>query len=118
MLRGRLRRTGGGFTMIELIVAVGLMVILLGREVRKSHDVGYVSPYADEAISGAYAEVRYRLAPTGEVILGGERWEAELTGGGVAEVGERVRVAERRENRLLVEFAPEPVATVEEPDTV
>lgn len=96
---------------------VGLMVVLLGREVRKStHDVGYVSPYADEAMLGAYAEVRHRLSPAGEVLIAGERWEAELTGGGVAEVGERVRVAERRENCLLVEPAPEPVDPVEETD--
>ncbi len=83
---------------------VGLLIILFGREVRKStHDVNYVSPYSDDALLGALAEVGSTLDPAGEVVLSGETWEAELMAGGVAEVGERVRVAERRENCLLVE---------------
>ena len=83
---------------------VGLMILALAREVRKStHDKGYVSPYSDAAIKGTEAEVVYTLDPKGEVLLAGERWEALLAAGGVAPVGERVRVAERRENCLLVE---------------
>lgn len=88
---------------------VGLLIILFGREVRKStHDLVYVSPYSDDALLGSLAEVGTTLDPTGEVVLSGETWEAELVAGGVAEVGERVRVAERRENCLLVERQLEP----------
>ena len=97
---------------------VGLLVVLFGREVRKStRDLRYVSPYADEALLGALAEVGTTLDPTGEVVLSGETWEAELLAGGVAEVGERVRVAQRRDNRLLVErqLEPAPSAPAGEP---
>lgn len=86
---------------------VGLLVILFGREVRKSkHDVGYVSPTSDEVLRGSFGRVAIRLDPRGEVVVSGEKWEAELVAGGVADVGERVRVAERRENCLLVERQP------------
>ena len=95
---------------------VGLLIVLFGREMRKStHDVGYVSPYSDEALLGALAEVGTTLDPAGEVLVSGETWEAELVAGGVAEVGERVRVAERREHCLLVERENEGVTPAQRP---
>jgi membrane protein implicated in regulation of membrane protease activity len=54
---------------------------------------------------GQLAEVTARLAPQGEVRVAGEGWRAELRGGGVAEVGERVRVADLAPGGLLVEPA-------------
>jgi membrane-bound serine protease (ClpP class) len=82
-----------------------LFTLLLLREMRLSHRPAYVSPYAREKILGELAEVTVRLAPQGEVRLAGEAWRAELRGGGVAEVGERVRVAEVSQLGLLVEPA-------------
>jgi membrane-bound serine protease (ClpP class) len=86
---------------------VGLLVILFGREIRKSrHDEGYVSPTSDAALQGSFGQVASRLDPSGEVVVSGEVWEAELLAGGFANVGERVRVAQRRDNCLLVERQP------------
>jgi membrane protein implicated in regulation of membrane protease activity len=86
---------------------VGLLVILFGREVRKSrHDEGYVSPTSDAALQGSFGQVASRLDPSGEVVVSGEVWEAELLAGGIANVGERVRVVQRRDNCLLVERQP------------
>ena len=102
------------WVLIGIGAAVGLLIVLFGREVRKStHDAGYVSPYSDDALLGVFAEVGTTLDPMGEVLLSGETWEAELVAGGVAEVGERVRVAQRREHCLLVERRPEGVPPAE-----
>jgi len=104
------------WVLIGVAIFVGLMAMLIGREIRKSkHDVGYVSPYADENLLGALADVRERLDPSGAVMVAGERWDAELVTAGVAEVGERVRVAERRENCLLVEPEPASIPPLEHP---
>ena len=81
----------------------GLFVVLLVREVRLSHRLVYVSPYARERLVGELAEVSVRLAPLGEVRLAGESWSAELRGAGSAEVGELVRVADLAQLGLLVE---------------
>ena len=106
------------WVLIGIGAFVGLLVVWFGREMRKStRDVGYVSPYADSALLGAFAEVGTTLDPMGEVLLSGETWEAELVPGGVAEVGERVRVAERREHCLLVERQPEGVPPAEPSET-
>jgi membrane-bound serine protease (ClpP class) len=88
-------------------VLAGLFTLLLVRELRLSHRPVYVSPYARERLVGEVAEVTVRLAPAGEVRLAGETWGAELRGVGVAEVGERVRVADVAALGLVVE----PVAT-------
>jgi membrane-bound serine protease (ClpP class) len=92
-----------------LLVAAGvlaaLFTLLLLREMRLSHRPAYVSPYAREKLLGELAEVTVRLAPQGEVRLAGEAWRAELRGGAVAEVGERVRVADVSQLGLLVEPA-------------
>lgn len=106
------------WVLIGVAIFVGLLAMLLGREIRKSkHDVGYVSPYADENLRGALGDVRERLDPSGAVMVAGERWDAELVTSGVAEVGERVRVAERRENCLLVEPAPASIPSLETTET-
>ncbi|MGH3045958.1 MAG: NfeD family protein [Gaiellaceae bacterium] len=86
-----------------------LLTLLLVREMRLSHRVVYVSPYARERLLGELAEVTVRLAPHGEVRLAGETWTAELRGAGSAEVGERVRVADVSQLGFLVEPAESPV---------
>ncbi len=85
-----------------------LLTLLLLREMRLSHRVVYVSPYARERLLGELAEVTVRLAPHGEVRLAGETWTAELRGAGSAEVGERVRVAEVSQLGFLVERTESP----------
>jgi len=84
-------------------VVAGLFTLLLVRELRLSHRPVYMSPYARERLLGEVAEVTVRLAPTGEVRLAGETWGAKLRGVGVAEVGERVRVADVAALGLVVE---------------
>ena len=101
---------GGGLEVSRwLLAAVGaagsLVVVLLVREVRLSHRLAYVSPYARERLIGELAEVSVRLAPRGEVRLAGESWTAELRGAPSAEVGEHVRVADLSQLGLLVERA-------------
>ena len=77
----------------SLGVIVGLAAFVMAREVHLSHrGKRYVSPIEKKALVGAIAEVNTRLAPTGEVWLNGEAWQAELQGGGTAEPGERLRV--------------------------
>jgi membrane-bound serine protease (ClpP class) len=92
-----------------LLTSAGVLAVLftslLVREMRLSHRPAYVSPYAREKLLGELAEVTVRLAPQGEVRLAGEAWRAELRGGGVAEVGQRVRVADLSQLGLLVEPA-------------
>jgi membrane-bound serine protease (ClpP class) len=79
--------------LISLAVIVGLLVLLMAREVHLSHHgKRYVSPLENAALVGAVAEVSTRLAPKGEVLVGGEGRQAELKGGGTAEPGERVKV--------------------------
>src|SRR5918996_3750330 len=70
------------------VVAV-LLTALLVREMRLSHRVIYVSPYAKERLVGELAQVTVRLAPRGEGRVAGETWTAELRSGGSAEIGER-----------------------------
>jgi len=92
-----------------LLASVGVLAVLLTvvlvREMRLSHRPVYVSPYARERLLGELAEVTVRLAPQGEVRVAGEAWGAELRGGGMAEVGERVRVTDVSQLGLLVEPA-------------
>jgi len=92
-----------------LLASVGVLAVLLTvvlvREMRLSHRPVYVSPYARERLLGELAEVTVRLAPQGEVRVAGEAWRAELRSGGMAEVGERVRVADVSQLGLLVEPA-------------
>ena len=95
------------------VVAV-LLTALLVREMRLSHRVVYVSPYAKERLVGELAQVTVRLAPRGEVRVAGETWTAELRSGGSAEIGERVRVADLSQLGLVVE----PAASAEEAEVV
>jgi membrane protein implicated in regulation of membrane protease activity len=90
-----------------------LFVALLVREVKLSHRLIYVSPYARERLLGELAQVSVRLAPTGEVRLAGESWSAELRGADSAEVGEHVRVADVAQVGLLVELADVGESTLE-----
>jgi membrane-bound serine protease (ClpP class) len=90
--------------LVSLAVIVGLFVLLMAREVRMSHHgERYVSAVETEALVGATAEVNTRLEPKGEVLVGGEAWQAELKGGGTAEPGERVKVISVDGFRVVVE---------------
>jgi len=90
--------------LISLAAIVGLLVLLMAREVHLSHHgKRYVSPIESKALVGAIAEVNTRLAPSGEVWLNGEAWQAELQGGGTAEPGERLKVAAVDGFRVIVQ---------------
>jgi membrane-bound serine protease (ClpP class) len=100
--------------LVGIAAFAAVFTLLLVREMRLSHRVVYVSPYARERLLGELAEVSVRLAPRGEVRLAGESWGAELRGAESAEVGEQVRVAELSQLGFVVEpaasTAPEPEA--------
>ena len=102
-----------------LLMGVGaaalLVVLLLAREVRLSHRLVYVSPYARERLLGQLAEVSVRLAPRGEVRLAGEAWSAELRGAASVDVGEHVRVTAVSQLGLLVEPAESRESETTEP---
>jgi membrane-bound serine protease (ClpP class) len=111
---------GGGLEVSRwLLATVGtagsLLVVLLVREVRLSHRLAYVSPFARERLVGELAEVSVRLTPRGEVRLAGESWSAELRDGGTAEVGAHVRVADLSQLGLLVERAESGESQLSEP---
>jgi membrane-bound serine protease (ClpP class) len=90
--------------LISLALIVGLLVLLMAREVHLSHHgKRYVSPLETTALVGATAEVSTRLEPKGEVLVGGESWQAELKGGGTAEPGERLKVVAVDGLRVIVE---------------
>jgi membrane-bound serine protease (ClpP class) len=90
--------------LISLALIVGLLVLLMAREVHMSHHgKRYVSAVETAALVGAIAEVSTRLDPKGEVLVGGESWQAELQGGGTAEPGERLKVVKVDGFRVLVE---------------
>jgi membrane-bound serine protease (ClpP class) len=90
--------------LISLALIVGLLVLLMAREVHMSHHgKRYVSPLETAGLVGAIAEVTARLEPKGEVLVGSESWQAELKGGGTVEPGEQVSVAEVDGFRLIVE---------------
>lgn len=90
--------------LISLAVIVGLLVLLMAREVHLSHHgERYVSAVENKALVGQIAEVSTRLAPIGEVWVGGEAWQAELKGGGTAEPGERLKVVSVDGFRVIVE---------------
>ena len=79
--------------LISLALIVGLLVLLMAREVHMSHHgKRYVSPVEQKALVGQVAEVSTQLAPAGEVWIGGEAWQAELESDGSAEPGEHVSV--------------------------
>jgi membrane-bound serine protease (ClpP class) len=90
--------------LISLTVIVGLLVLLMAREVHLSrHGKRYVSPIENKSLVGAIAEVNTRLAPKGEVWLNGEAWQAELQEGGTAEPGERLKVVAIDGFRVIVQ---------------
>ena len=83
---------------------VALIAFLLAREVHLSHHgKRYVSPLENKALVGAIADVSTRLAPSGEIWVGGEPWQATLSSGGTAEPGEHVRVTAIEGFRAVVE---------------
>jgi membrane-bound serine protease (ClpP class) len=89
--------------LISLALIVGLLVLLMAREVHMSrHGKRYVSPLETAALVGAIAEVSTRLEPKGDVLVGGESWQAELEGGGTAEPGERLKVVAVEGLRVIV----------------
>jgi membrane-bound serine protease (ClpP class) len=90
--------------LISLAVIVGFLVLLMAREVHLSHHgKRYVSPLEQKALVGAVAEVSTRLEPKGEVLVGGEAWQAKLEGAEAAEPGERVSVIAVDGLHLVVE---------------
>ena len=92
------------WVLISLAMIVGLLVLLMAREVHMSHHgKRYVSPLETKGLVGAIAEVSARLEPKGEVLVGSESWQAELKGGGTVEPGERVSVIEVDGFKLIVE---------------
>jgi membrane-bound serine protease (ClpP class) len=92
------------WVLISLALIVGLLVLLMAREVHMSHHgKRYVSPLETAALVGATAEVSTRLAPKGEVLVGGESWQADLKDGGTAEPGELLRVVAVDGLRMIVE---------------
>ena len=94
--------------LVSLGVIVGLLVLLMAREVHLSHHgKRYVSPLENAALVGAIAEVSTRLEPKGEVLVSGEAREAELEGGGTAEPGERVKVTAVDGFRVIVKSLSE-----------
>jgi len=102
--------------LVSLAVIVGLLVLLMAREVHLSHHgKRYVSPLENAALVGATAEVSTRLEPKGEVLVSGEAREAELKGGGTAEPGERVKVTAVDGFRVIVEPLREKKSTKNKP---
>lgn len=90
--------------LISLAVIIGLLVLLMAREVHLSHHgERYVSPVEAAALVGATAEAVTRLEPKGEVVVGGESWQAELQGGGTADPGQRLKVVAVDGLRVIVE---------------
>ena len=93
---------GGVFAAVIAVIAIAL------RSDRRWGSASYVSPTTRAALIGQLAEVTGTLDPNGEVLLAGERWEAKLSPGGRAQVGERVMVRDIEGLRLRVDFVPEP----------
>jgi membrane protein implicated in regulation of membrane protease activity len=90
--------------LVSLALIVGLLVLLMAREVHMSHHgKRYVSPLETAALVGAIAEVSTRLDPKGDVLVGGESWQAELKDGGTAEPGQRLKVVAVDGFRVIVE---------------
>lgn len=103
--------------LISLGLIVGLLVLLMAREVHMSHHgKRYVSAIEQKALVGQVVEANTRLAPTGEVWLGGEAWQAELKGGGTAEPGERVKVSAVDGFRVIVEPLSEKKSRTKKPE--
>ena len=105
------------WVLISLGLIVGLLVLLMAREVHMSHHgKRYVSAIEQKALVGQVVEANTRLAPTGEVWLGGEAWQAELKGGGTAEPGERVKVSAVDGFRVIVEPLSEKKSRTKKPE--
>jgi membrane-bound serine protease (ClpP class) len=104
------------WVLISLALIVGLLVLLMAREVHMSHHgKRYVSPLETAALVGALAEVVTRLGPKGEVLVGGESWQAELESGGSAEPGERVQVVAVDGLRMIVKPVSEKTTAKSKP---
>jgi membrane-bound serine protease (ClpP class) len=104
------------WVLISLGLIVGLLVLLMAREVHMSHHgKRYVSPLETAALVGALAEVVTRLEPKGEVLVGGESWQAELESGGSAEPGERVQVVAVDGFRMIVKPVSEKTTAKSKP---
>lgn len=101
--------------LVGLGATVGLVVLWLASEVRRSHGSVYVSPLSSSGLIGQAGEVTARLVPQGEVLVSGERWSAELVDGDAAEIGEAVEVTGKKEMMLLVQRAPDGGAAVPPP---
>ena len=92
---------GGVFAAVIAVMALAL------RSDRRRGSTSYVNPASRAALIGQLAEVTQTLDPNGEVLLAGERWEAELPPGGGAQVGERVMVQDLEGLRLKVDTVQE-----------
>jgi len=87
-----------------VVVATGVAfaTLLLGIGTLVTRSQGRPVTTGREAMIGAVAVVRRRLAPRGKVSMMGEIWDAELAAGGTAEEGAEVNVLSIDGLRLVV----------------
>jgi membrane-bound serine protease (ClpP class) len=88
---------GGMFAAVIGIVAWAI------RSDGRRESSSYISLNSRKALIGRQAEVTRELKPSGEVVLAGERWQAELPVGGHAEAGTCIIVRDVRGLTLMVE---------------
>ena len=82
-------------------VAFGGTMLGIGMLVVKSQ--GQPTATGLEAMIGLVGVVRARLGPRGKVFVAGELWDAELSDGGTAEVGEEIQVTGASGLKLVVQ---------------
>ena len=95
---------GGMFAAVIAIVAWAVRSD--GRRASSS----YISLHSRRALIGRQAEVTRELKPSGEVVLAGERWQAELPAGGHAKAGTCIIVSDIQGLTLMVERIGQPAA--------
>ena len=82
-------------------VAFGATMLGIGTLVLRSQ--GRPTATGLEGMVGLVGVVRERLAPRGKVFTAGELWDAELSDGSTAEVGEEIEVLGANGLRLVVQ---------------
>jgi membrane-bound serine protease (ClpP class) len=83
------------------VIAFGATMLGIGTLVLKSQ--GRPTATGLEGMIGLVGVVRERLAPHGKVFVAGELWDAVLSDGGTAEIGEEVAITSIVGLRLVVE---------------
>jgi membrane-bound serine protease (ClpP class) len=90
--------------------AAGALVGWLAWEMRRSaSELAYVSGTSHEALIGQAAVVTRALDPSGEVLVAGEHWQANVTEGVVVDSGASVVIRTVDGLRLGVEPRDEPI---------